>query len=69
MPSPRPRPILVDLRQALDIRLFLDFGKCDCGIPLFDLQSGASGHWSLQKSGAALECIGLGMGLALVAPV
>ena len=32
-----------------------------------DRQSGASGHCSSQKSGAALESIGLGIGLALVA--
>ena len=32
-----------------------------------DLQSVASGHWSSQKSDAALESIGLGIGLALVA--
>ena len=36
-----PRPILVDLRRVKPllekgIRLFLVFGRCDCGIPLFD---------------------------------
>ena len=39
--GPGAGPILVDLRRVRPllekgIRLFLVFGRCDCGIPLFD---------------------------------
>ena len=75
-PSPRPRPILLDLHQALTGKVFAFFSFLESVIAVFryliinlDLQSGASGHWSLQKSGVALESVGLGIGLALAALV